>query len=723
MYSADAGIAQVAPYRVSINGLEVSIDRQTGSLIELSYPATGIILHALPKSAGLLDVAYPVPQFLAMRLASRFSRAKVTRGPKSLTISYQELGPSRTDIPLPPGKVSAQITIRTAHDGKSAILSCQIENRSAAPIPQILFPDLWGLRPFAGIRNTQLRLARGVAYPFTIPLEPPGTAPAYYQRVGWKEYPAGGYYSANALRWLDYGSLKGGVSMFQKEWGTPVRPDILTYRSQSDPGSLRLAWQEKATIKPGQTWDSGEFWLTPHLGGWAKGIEVFRHYVREVNPPRALPRFVRDGLGFRTVWMAQPDDTDPARAFFRFSDLPRLAREARKYGLTQLVPWFWCDYFTLPIPLRTELGSLHDFITGIDEARHLGVNISPFVSIHHIKASECSRYGVKPSASAGNNWTYHTDLIPQFRPYYIKFPDAYGALIDTGNTRWQQDVLSALTKWIDRGLDSFSFDEFDTKNGESSSLINLIKEVRARARAKDPNSTFGAEAFDLEHDGAVLDYTWNWVDYTNAGPILNVLHAPRLNCNIDNSPLEVKKCFAEDLYLNVMPSKPDEPNGTAWISEKPALAAALKEVSELRRQFLPYFVNGTFIGNSILSAPSPAFVRGYQLAKSLLVIVLNTSSKPRHIVLQTEPDLWLPVARSFKIKTFDPAGGLVGIKQKSGRWLTISSRLLQPSELAVFEISAASSAGLDQRSRSALINRHKNSSSQYDNPAENHIAR
>ncbi len=176
------------------------------------------------------------------------------------------------------------------------------------------------------------------------------------------------------------------------------------------------------------------------------------------------------------------------------------------------------------------------------------------------------------------------------------------------------------------------------------------------------------------------------MDYVDAGPILNVLQAPRLNCNIEDSPIEVRKCFAEDLYLNIMPSKPDEPNGTAWIRERPALAAALKQVVSLRRQFLPYFVNGTFIGDSVLSAPVSFFVRGYQLAKSLLIIVLNTSDKPEYVTVQTDPALWLPPAHLFEIKSYDFDGRLFRSQLKSGPRLTMSSRLLHPSELAIFEV-------------------------------------
>ena len=191
-------------------------------------------------------------------------------------------------------------------------------------------------------------------------------------------------------------------------------------------------------------------------GGWAKGIEVFRDYLSEVNPPRALPTHVRNGLGFQTIWMTQAPENDPAKATFFYRDLPRVA----------------------------------------------------------------------------------------------------------------QDALSALTDWVNRGMTSLSFDQFSYKEtpGQKPGLIKIIEQVRAVARSKDPQSIFASESCtDLELDSAILDYTWNWLDDVDADPLVSVLRSPRLNCNIDDSPLAVKKCFAEGLYLNVMPSKEDEPNGTALV--------------------------------------------------------------------------------------------------------------------------------------------------------------
>jgi len=221
--------AEESLFKINMNGMDLWFDRQSGSLEYLSSPATGVLLEGTQERSCLLDVAYPTSAFTPLRLASRFSKAQVVQEGNTLTVGWETLGPSRSNFPLPEGHVSARVTVRPAQDGRTVILSCQIENYSNAPIPQVLFPDLLGLTPSNGVGGTELRLARGVVHPFTIPFRPPDSAPPYYDRVGWKEYPAErGYYSQNALRWLDFGGLGGGLSVFQRKWRTEDRPDVLT---------------------------------------------------------------------------------------------------------------------------------------------------------------------------------------------------------------------------------------------------------------------------------------------------------------------------------------------------------------------------------------------------------------------------------------------------------------------------------------------------------------
>ena len=84
------------------------------------------------------------------------------------------------------------------------------------------------------------------------------------------------------------------------------------------------------------------------------------------------------------------------------------------------------------------------------------------------------------------------------------------------------------------------------------------------SRRKDPEGSFCVEPYlaNLERVTQVGDYTWNWLDYIEAGPYLNAVRYPRINCNVESDPRVVKMAFADGLYINAMPKQPDAGNGT-----------------------------------------------------------------------------------------------------------------------------------------------------------------
>jgi hypothetical protein len=116
------------------------------------------------------------------------------------------------------------------------------------------------------------------------------------------------------------------------------------------------------------------------------------------------------------------------------------------------------------------------------------------------------------------------------------------------------------------------------------------------------------------------------------------------------------------------------------------MAAALKEVASLRKQFLPFFVDGVFIGDSVLSQPSSAFVRGHVLGDKLLVIVLNDQTQAQWVTFEANLGLWLPASESYRVQSYDSSGKPRETASVQGtRWLGVTP-LLQPSELALFVV-------------------------------------
>ncbi len=690
---------------LDFNGLEVGVGHENGNFVHLAHSATGQMIEGLFDSSGLLEVEIesstevepknkqrldlinrPGPVLSSrdsLVLSSSGSQARLTEDGRALSIFWDELRPEAADTRVAElhGKVSASVRLVPAYDGRSLVMNCRVQNRSKQKIQIVRFPDFRRLQPFHGSQQTRLRLSNSEEHPF---LES-------YLKV----YPPEGYSKrSQMLRWIDLGSLKGGLSMFHRQWATASRPSIVIDNRKELSTGLRLGWQHNRTIAPDEEWDSGEIWLTPHQGGWAKGIEVFRRYVQEANPPRPweAPRHVRDGIGLQTIWMIQHTEPDASKAAFVYSDIPRVAHDALDHGIQELCLWSWCQSkVRLPVLARDDMGGRDGLVMSVQEAKKLGVNVTPFMNLRFVNQPE--RYGIVADQTA---YTFHPELIPPFDPYYTGDPypvvfRKYGVARYT-NRLWQQDVLATLTDWMDAGVTSFSWDVFDIFHESSADYLEVVRELRKRARARDPQSVFQGEVTwegNIEFSNSVLDYTWNWVDTFDAAPALNVLRFPRLNVNIDDDPLAVKKGFSLGLFLNVMPRKLDQPNATALISEKPAVAAALKEVAVLRRQFLPYFVEGTVLGDSLLSEPASAYVVGHQLENRLLCIVLNDKDTTQEVELESDLAPWLPAAKEYEVKHYDSKGNLLEtslLKTNPGLPYKLKTHRLEPKELALFEI-------------------------------------
>jgi hypothetical protein len=682
------------PVRAELNGLRVAIDQKSGGLLELEYEGMKM-LETGPGKASLLDAAYPGDGFEPLRLGTRYSRdARVEVANGEISITWQALGMSRALEPK--GSVQASARIRPGADRRSVMLRASIENRSELAIPQVLFPDLTGLRPFAGLEGTELRTCGGVQKPFRDLALPEDEGRWYASRRNWLTLKSGAYDKSMAARWLDLGSLKGGFSLFPKLWswgpltesGEPTSDRVLLHLSQGD-RTLRLMCEHKALIRPGEKWSSPEYVLTPHRHGWAKGIEPFRAWVKEnVQRPHPLPKHLRKTLGYRSVWMAQQYAVaDPAAptVVWRFNDLPSLADECRAYGLNEMVLWFWGPW-EIPNQPSPALGTLDEFDRTIADCRAKGVNVSLFVSVMTMLDPIPAKYG---QTDGREDWGYHADFIPMLRPYYGKA--SRGSFADVNHPGWQADITASLLQMVERGWTSITWDQAMHKPA-APNLETLFAKVRAAACEKDPEATFAGECLNnLDLDSRWLDYTWNWALFDEPldwRALVNAYPTPRFNVNVGTSPRAVKQLFADHLFLNVLPSKPDGINGSARITDYPELASALKECANLHEQFQTYLEDGLLVGDNLLSEPCrEARVNGYLLPGKALLLVLNPGNQPRSISFATDMAPWLssPSGR-YLITAYDESGSARAARVEAAATWKETTRVLAPNELALFEI-------------------------------------
>ena len=212
----------------AINGLEIVLDGRSGSILSLSHAGPGKMLETTPEHASILDLAYPVPQFEPLRLASRFSTgARITKASGQVAIRWDRLGASRTAFAVP-GRVSATVTLKAAPDGKSIILACRVENRSENAVRQILFPDLFGLVPFGGVSQTEFRSGGAggavIVKPFQS-LAKPEQDQFYAVNSTFAQYTSSGKDSQAIGRWMLLGTQQAGLAPVPPALGLGERAD------------------------------------------------------------------------------------------------------------------------------------------------------------------------------------------------------------------------------------------------------------------------------------------------------------------------------------------------------------------------------------------------------------------------------------------------------------------------------------------------------------------
>jgi hypothetical protein len=665
----------------TLNGLEIVLDGKTGGILSMNYPGPGKMLDTTSDAAGLVDVALPRNGQSKLRLATRFSTdARITKNADEVVVHWDALGASRPSA-MAQGKVSATVTLKAAPDGRSVLLECRIDNRSGEVISQPIFPDLMGLVPFGGVDQTQFRLGGSVLRPFAdLKTSPPG---GLVGNRAIATYTSGSLFSPMVIRWMDLGSLAGGFSLFPRCWGSDAPTTVRLHLSEIDK-KLRLMILHDARLADGAAWTSGSFVLTPHVSGWAKGIEPYRQWARQnIRPLVPMPDHVRKGMGFRTIFMCQGQPLDPRDAVFRFRDLPKLAAESREHGLDEMVLWFVHPCFELPLPPSYEhLGGDAGLVRAVAECKKLGVNVAPFVSVCIATDKTKAKYG---ALKASANYTYHTEFIPPMNPPYASRYNGYS--VDTRNAVWRREALASCKRLVDIGLPSLCWDQFHIHPPEPN-LLTVARELRTYSRRHDPQSTFsGEDTSNLEISCDYLDYTWNWNLLRDMQPITSVFPAPRVNVNIDASPANVKFCFVQNRYMNVQPRTPDGVNGSSWIADRPELSRALKQCAKLRSRFLPYFVEGALIGDCILSEPcANALIGSYVLPDGALLIVLNQGKKDvKNLGLNLQ--VWLPSASGrYKLRAYNEEGKLTQTTEIQGNHPVVSSGALEPLEMELFEL-------------------------------------
>lgn len=649
--------------QLTLNNTLFTLDKATGALVDLTFPGVSSMQKLTEKNtyAGLIDIAWPVHFEYETLRANPTGKVHavppvIDYDDRHITITYSEL-PQTYDAPLIEetlkGRVYARIEMKALEDGKSVSLRCFVRNNSHAPVEQIIFPNFDNLTATDTKDNARMTMTAGVINPFTFGC-PRGMRGAYYdinlRTTGLTLTPTGMQTGPMMGRWFDWGSFKGGFSIFRKCWGWDKEDpqkmgesDKTWMRYDVRKDQVRVCNLHNITLNPGEEFESDEYIMTAHTGTWIFGCEAYKAWVRQnVKRVVPMPRRAKEMMGFRTLCMTNYP-YDPNETSCDYNDMPALAKDAGEHGLTELNVWKGFNY-TLPLTedcFYENWGGLKAWNEAVKKCEEYGVTVAAFVSWLSLWSPTCVNYGIEQRSG---DWAGSDNTIPRMGAHYAQKWSCW-QLWDHSQPRWAKDVLDGLRFLRDKaGCPTISWDQYVLGNNSDNTLHDIINEYRLETEKMYPGTTWSAEStlfFESEIDNS--DYTWNGASYRGSRwdwdtrPLSYIFNLMRPNMNVGNNPKEIRLLLIDNLMMNVNPGEDPEVDRVLF-ADIPEQSAALKTCWSIRKRYMDYFADGEILGDCVLSDECPGkYVTAYRKDGKLLLFVMNDEEGAADLHLNLAP--------------------------------------------------------------------------------------
>ncbi len=305
----------------------------------------------------------------------------------------------------------------------------------------------------------------------------------------------------------------------------PARQEV----PNGKPIGLTMGWMNFPYASKG-AFRSGPIALQVHEGDWHHGSDLYRRWFDRSFPVARQPDWLRNEMAWQSVIISNSEDV----IVHRFNELPKLAADARKYGVTTFEILGWdmggIDRGYPQYRPDPRLGTPQEFRDALAAIRALGVHPLIFANIQFADtAPPLFRHKLRQYAVEGKwaedlalmGWGEGTasarmgltrsnmTLVSPSHPEYRKFlMDQYLQLVRDGAEGFQLDKTNAV------GMLDFN-PRLPVSPDKSliEGVIDTYRELLPAARKINPNFSLASEIF--------TDRTFPYVDvsYLRMGEI------------------------------------------------------------------------------------------------------------------------------------------------------------------------------------------------------------
>jgi hypothetical protein len=308
-----------------------------------------------------------------------------------ITCTYNSLRNSQEELP-----VKVQYRIRST--GSQILFSIDIDNPTDRKLAEVLYGIVGGQQGIANRADTESLVPGGYSN------QMPKMFTHYELGLNFGipyENAAFTYPSGMNMGWIDIYNLKAGLGYYYANqdpevrltaFYTEMRPytkgavpgdnwPLLTELPKDEPLGVSMGWLCFPYISNG-TFSAGPVAIQVHNGDWHEGSHIYRAWFDQHFKVTRSPSWLRSEMAWQSIILSNPED----HVNWRFKDLPKLAADAKKYGITTFEILGWdvggIDRGYPQYQPDPRLGTHDEFQKALGEVKALGVHPLIFANIN-----------------------------------------------------------------------------------------------------------------------------------------------------------------------------------------------------------------------------------------------------------------------------------------------------------------------------------------------------
>ncbi len=646
------------------------LDKRSCDLIGVHWKSPALDVISEPKLGENFRLLLPKPGYEADYFNSRDQ--KVTRVEPvtgGVTCYYHSLKNDREVVPL-------EVWYKIRSVGDQIQFSIEVENPTTRKLAEVYYGILGGLEGIGDRLGTQAMVPGGTENLLPMPFTAfkaggygGGNLGIRYDATGFT------YPGVMPMGWMDVYNLKSGLGYYYGNQDPETRLMSLYFEMRpftssasgsdnwpspkdlppGEPIGLTMGWVNFPYIANGR-FTGGPIALQVHTGDWHTASSIYRAWFdRHFTIKRPLS-WLRQQMAWQSIIIFNPEDV----IVHRFDELPKLAADAKKYGITtfEILGWDiggidrgFPQYrpdprLGTPAEFRDALAKIH----AIDVHPLLFANVQVADTATPLFRNDLSRYAVEGRWApdlhimgwgegtigarlglARSNMTLVSPAHPEFRKYLM---DQYMQMVHDGADGFQLDKTV--------GSAALDFNPTLRVSPDKSlvpGILDTFQELLQKARAINPDFALASEIW--------VDRALPYVDvsYMRMGDIdmnstaLRYTFPEWTSTIFGESPGDFNPMNNGMRYGLVWDLAPRHYNDSVDETLTRPLARYVSELIRIRKQYQDLLFYGRFndtLGASVTSGPDVRYSVFNSLdtaKKDRASVLVNFADKPETAIL------------------------------------------------------------------------------------------